>query len=197
MFPTISLQAEETGKEEVEKKYQLVKKLNASISYSSTSDDSISSSNHLSQFGFGGTIGFLFETYGLIGLSTDLRLVSQYSSPTTVGENFKGLFWNYASLNLSRDVNNFSLSLDLHFFGKHQLDNKSNLGNDVSYSEPRGAKFSAVYPLPLHHYPLLNNRIKMGGTFEWISFSKMTVGPQEFDANRTLWQLGVVFSYDF
>ena len=57
---------------------------------------------------------------------------SNAESKTNLGENFRGFFWNYASLNLSKDVDDLSVSVDLHFLGKHKLYNKQILNNPLN-----------------------------------------------------------------
>ena len=179
------------------KKEFFFKRVNTSLSYSNASDDAINGSNHLSSFGLGATAGFNFKNNFSLGLTTDLRLMNQYTSTSKVGENFRGFFWNYASLNLSKDVDDLNIGVDLHFFGEHKVYNKSNLGNDITYTNPIGAKVTILTSYPFALPDFLESNLNIGGSFEWISFGKINVGTQELDSSRKLWQLGINFTYDF
>ena len=142
----------------------------------------------LNQTGFGLTLGTVLQSHYLLGVSSDYRMIEQYSNPNSNG-NMYGSRWNMASPTVGYKTDRFLFKLDYQFLGNYELKKETYSGSKLVYTNPSGFRFSSDY--------LLSRNLGFGIYYERISFgaqevrSPTTAIVSKFtNSHLALWQVG-------
>jgi hypothetical protein len=132
------------------------------------------------------------------GLTSDFRILSQYSALDPQLGNFRGTRWNVVGPVVGALIDGtYLVKVDLQFLGSYALSNSTVEGASLHYESPFGFRAQALYPVGrFFDKPKLN----AGLEFETVSFSRQDivgVASTPLVSGLHVWQLGVVASHAF
>ncbi len=162
--------------------------LSATGSYSKVSG--ITNPPTLGQFGLGITAAYNWTSSIFIGVSSDYRLINQYSDLDVAVGNYRGSRWNMASPTLGFQFGSFVTKIDLQILGNYELANATATGSKIAFKGPIGGRISISYPF--------QGSIYLGAFYETLSFKTLNdsaSGDSALSQKLTLWQSGICVTY--
>lgn len=137
---------------------------------------------------------FTHEFRALLGLTTDYRMINQYSTVNDELGNSRGSRWVILAPTLGAIVDqDYILRLELQFLGNYKLSNRTFDGKDFSYTSPFGFKLSAL--------KIIGDRnLAVGLLFEQVRYKAREisgVGSRTLNPALSIYQVGLMVSYAF
>lgn len=163
-----------------------------SAGYTRSSVPTSFSSPTLISFGAGATGAWRVGSSWAFGVTTDFRLINQYSTVDSNLGNRRGTRWNIVSPTAVYFCHDWIFKGDVQFLGKYRLSESTAGGDTVSFTKPLGARITAMKPIW--------DKIHGGLMFEYLVFSKQSienVSETELTNKLKMWQIGLVANYVF
>ncbi|MCM2277375.1 MAG: hypothetical protein NDJ89_04810 [Oligoflexia bacterium] len=144
------------------------------------------SKQKLAQSGFGFTAAIWAMPELFVGVTSDFRLINQYSAVDASG-NMRGTRWNMASPTVGYKLGHLTLKLDVQLLGDYKLSKSTVAGTAAAYKSPLGARLAGIYPVW--------EQVNVGWQFEYLQFSK--INDTTLSAKLKQMQVGLNVAYVF
>ncbi len=150
----------------------------------------LTSSPKLGQFGGGFSLGYFWTDWFFTGISSDYRLINQYSDVDDTIGNYRAKRWNLVSPTLGIKYWILVFKADFQFLGNYTFLNTTSTGSTFSLKSPIGGRASLSAPIWENFY--------LGIYYELLSFGKTNdsiSGVTTLDPKRKFTQFGLSISY--
>lgn len=125
----------------------------------------INAKPELMQSGIGFTAGiWAFPEFLFAGITTDFRVINQYSSVTASG-NMKGTRFSSFAPTVGARWKGMLLKLDAQLIGRYSMSSTTIGGADAAYRSPLGARLTGLVPVW--------ERVHAGASLEYVTFGKV------------------------